>query len=64
MSTYEQPETKTTTKVVAFTIANDTLNLKVARPTARTYETAPAKVDDVPTDYLAAINAWIAGGLQ
>lgn len=49
------------TQVVSFELNATSLNLKVARPSHRIYgDTTDPTPADIPPDYLAAINEWIA----
>lgn len=70
MTDFENSPTATddpkATKVSAFELGPTSLRLVITRDGHDSYarnKSAP-RVGDIPPDYLAAINAWIAGGLR
>ena len=79
MTDFEQPPVKTSrkiskedletkTQVTKFSLSNSSLSLTITRPDEDSYErrnlkTVP-RASDIPSDYLAAINQWIAEGLR
>lgn len=79
MTDFEQPPAKTSRKptkedletktlVTKFSMTGGSLTLVITRPDEDSYErrnlkTVPRSAD-IPSDYLAAINQWIAEGLR
>ncbi len=70
MTDFENPPSATddpkATKVSAFDLKPTSLTLTITRDghDAYTRDRPAPRVGDIPPDYLAAINAWIAGGLR
>ena len=61
MSTFEQPG-KMGTEVTDFKLEKNTLVITLDRADSKRYrtDTKPPSAADIPADYLAALNSWIA----